>query len=82
VVLRVTGKKKLRVFTLPTDDRRVEGGRSRRWSLEMKHAAIKWPHFHMPEQAHNKWIYALVAAVVLAALIAVGWYAGLGGFGE
>ncbi|MDH3315474.1 MAG: hypothetical protein OER43_06870 [Gammaproteobacteria bacterium] len=48
----------------------------------MKHAAIKWPHFHMPEQAHNKWIYALVAAVVLAALIAVGWYAGLGGFGE
>ncbi len=51
--------------------------------LEMKHIAVKWPHFHLPEQAQRTWIYAaLIAAVVLAALVALGWYAGVGGFGE
>lgn len=48
----------------------------------MKHIAVKWPHFHLPDEVQKKWMYVLVAAVVLAALIVVGWYASVGGFGE
>ncbi len=37
----------------------------------------------MPAETQRKWMYsALIAVIVLAALIAVGWYAGVGGFEE
>lgn len=49
----------------------------------MKHVELKGYRFHLPEEAQMKWIYAaLVAAAVLAALIAVGWYLGVAGLGE
>ena len=49
----------------------------------MKHIATNWPNFHLNTQGQGKWVYAaVVAAVVLAALIVIGWYAGTGGFGE
>ncbi len=51
--------------------------------MEMKHIEMKWPHFHPPSEAQRKWMYAaLIAAIVLAGLVAVGWYVSLGGFGE
>ena len=51
--------------------------------MEMKHLAIRWPHLHLPTEAQARWIYvAIVAAIFLAALIALGWFAAVGGFGE
>ncbi len=48
----------------------------------MKHLAIRWPHLHLSTEAQARWIYLAIAAIVLAALIAVGWFAAVGGFGE
>lgn len=48
----------------------------------MKQMAKSWPKFHLPTQEQSRWIYtAIIVAVVLAALIAAGWYAGTGEFG-
>lgn len=49
----------------------------------MKQMAKSWPNFHLPTLEQSRWIYtAVVVAVVLAGLIAVGWYAGTGEFGS
>lgn len=49
----------------------------------MKHITFKWPHIHSPTEAQSKWLYVtVVAALVIAALVAGGWYLGVGGFGE
>ena len=49
----------------------------------MKHIAMNRPSFHLPAEWQSKRVYRVIAAVVvLAAVIAIGWYAGTGGFGE
>lgn len=48
----------------------------------MKHIAINRPNFHLPGLEQKQWIVVAIVAAVVVAALAVGWYAGTGGFGE
>ena len=48
----------------------------------MKHIELKRPHFHLSPEAQKKWMYTAIAVIAVAAIVALGWYAGMGGFGE
>lgn len=49
----------------------------------MKHMVIRRPHFHWPTHDQMKWLYAaLIAVAAIGGLLALGWYAGAGDFGE
>ena len=49
----------------------------------MKLIDLKWYRLPQPDEPQRKRVYAvLLAAAVIAALIAIGWSLGIGGFGE
>ena len=48
----------------------------------MKYIVINLPNFHEAKLEQKQRIVAAIVAAVVVAALAVGWYAGIGGFAE